>query len=83
MACGTATIVSSIPSLSEVVGDGALKVEPNDVDGFAQAIYQLINNTNRRQQLEKEGRRRAELFSWRETARKTLLLYQDLFKSKS
>ncbi len=81
MACGTATVVSSIPSLLEVVGDSALKVNPNNVDGFAQAIYQLINNTNRRQQLEKEGRKRAELFSWRETARKTLLLYQDLFRS--
>lgn len=76
MKCGAPVIVGNATSLPEVVGDAALKVDPFDVSAIAAAIDQLIKNSELRQELSVKGRKRAEMFDWRDTAQRTLNVYE-------
>jgi glycosyltransferase involved in cell wall biosynthesis len=61
-----------------VVGDAALTVDPFDVSSIAGAIEQLINDSVLRRELSVKGRKRADMFDWRVTARQTLEIYQQV-----
>jgi glycosyltransferase involved in cell wall biosynthesis len=78
MKCGAPVIVGNRTSLPEVVGDAALAVDPFDVGGIAVAIEALINNSELRRELSLKGQERASQFTWRETARRTLAVYQQV-----
>jgi glycosyltransferase involved in cell wall biosynthesis len=78
MKCGAPVIVGNKTSLPEVVGDAALTVDPFDVGSIAAAIEKLINDSDLRRELSVKGRKRAEMFDWRETARRTLEIYQQI-----
>ncbi|MBI1821794.1 MAG: glycosyltransferase family 4 protein [Nitrospirae bacterium] len=79
MACGTPVICSNVSSLPEVVGEAAITLDPFDVDGFSDSIEKIINNKNLRKEMIEKGYQRVKQFSWEETARKTLRVYEDLF----
>jgi glycosyltransferase involved in cell wall biosynthesis len=78
MKCGAPVIVGNRTSLPEVVGDAALSVDPFDVDAIATAIKKLINDSALRKELSVKGQTRAKQFSWRETARQTLVVYKEV-----
>ncbi len=77
MACGTPVISSDAGSLPEVVGEAALMVNPHDVEDLAKAVERLLVDSALRKELIKKGFARRKLFSWEETARKTLTIYQE------
>jgi len=77
MACGTPTIVSDVSSLPEVVGDGALKVDPYDSVKLAKEIESILSNKEAARHLSLKGRERAAKFTWGETASETLKIYSD------
>jgi len=79
MACGRPVIASNASSLPEVVGDAGLLVDPRDVEALAGAIAQVINDRELQQQLSLSGRTRATEFTWEETARQTVAVYDALF----
>ncbi len=78
MKCGAPVIVGNATSLPEVVGDAGLKVDPFDVSAIAAAMDQLSNDSKLRQELSIKGLERASMFDWRETARQTLNVYQQV-----
>ena len=78
MKCGAAVIVGNKTSLPEVVGDAALTVDPFDVDAIAEAMKRLIDDPVLRESLSVKGQTRAAAFDWRETARKTLKVYEQV-----
>ena len=78
MKCGTPVVVGNATSLPEVVGDAGLKIDPFDVSAIAGAINELINNSELRRELSVKGLERAELFDWRNTARQTLRVYEQV-----
>lgn len=78
MACGTPVIVSNVSSLPEVVGDAGLLVDPKDAEGFAVAMWRVLQDPALRAELSEKGLRRARNFSWEKTARETLALYHRL-----
>jgi glycosyltransferase involved in cell wall biosynthesis len=78
MKCGAPVIVGNRTSLPEVVGDAALSVDPFDVDAIATAIKKLINDSALRKELSVKGQTRAKQFSWRKTARQTLVVYKEV-----
>ncbi len=82
MQCGTPVIVGEKTSLPEVVGDAGLLVDPFDVSDIAGAIENVIFDSDLRSQLRVKGLQRAKLFEWRETARKTLAVYQKAARIK-
>ncbi|MDH7482320.1 MAG: glycosyltransferase family 1 protein [Armatimonadota bacterium] len=79
MACGTPVITSSTTSLPEVVGDVGIMVEPHDVEALADAILRVLCDFDLRQEMKAKGIERAKRFSWEETARQTLKVYNNIF----
>jgi glycosyltransferase involved in cell wall biosynthesis len=78
MACGTPVITSNTSSFPEVVGDAGLMVNPYEINEIAKAIYDVIVNSELKKKLSKKGLQRAKLFSWEDTARKTLKIYEEV-----
>jgi glycosyltransferase involved in cell wall biosynthesis len=72
MACGCPVITSSAPACPEVVGDAALIVDPDDVDGLAAAMLRLACEPGLSSALRVLGLARAAEFSWHEGARRLL-----------
>jgi len=83
MKCGAAVIVGNRTSLPEVVGDAALAVDPFDVDAIAGAIKKVVNDSALRKDLSVKGQERAREFNWRETARKTLAVYEEIARAST
>ena len=63
--------------MPEVVGtDGALLVPPEDPRALVQALGELIERPDLREELSQKGIARAHSFSWERTARETLAIYR-------
>jgi len=75
MQCGTPVIAAATSSLPEVVGHAGLLVPPS-VDRLAEAINRLLDDAALRERLSAAGLRRAAQFSWAETARRTVEVYE-------
>jgi glycosyltransferase involved in cell wall biosynthesis len=76
MACGTPVVTSSVSSLPEVCGPAAWYVEPTDEERIFEAARRLLGEPELRAEFVQKGRERARQYTWRETARATLLAYQ-------
>lgn len=81
MKCGAPVVVADATSLPEVVGDAGLKVDPFDVSAIAGAIGELIGNSDLRRELSAKGLKRAEMFDWQNTARQTLMVYEQVARN--
>jgi glycosyltransferase involved in cell wall biosynthesis len=77
MASGTAVLAGNRSSLPEVIGDAGMLVDPCNVEEIAEALYGLVQNPALRSDLAVRGLRRAQEFSWDETARKTWDVLQE------
>ena len=81
MACGTPVVATTAGAFPEVIEDGisGLLVPPGDPAALAGAIERVLDDTKLRRRLGRDGRRRiVDHFSWRETATRTLKLYEDV-----
>lgn len=72
MACGCPVITSSAPACPEVVGNAALLVHPDDVDGLREAMLRVVREPALAAELRERGLERARRFSWRDSARQLL-----------
>lgn len=82
MACGVPVVCSNATSLPEVAGDAAIQVDPHDLSALAGAIRAVLTRPCLREELVQKGLVRARAFSWQDTARKTLQVYQTAFQSR-
>lgn len=73
---GCPVIASNITSIPEVAGDAALYVNPANHGDIAMMILRLLKDHDLRNALSERGRQRAEQFTWSETARKTIAIYE-------
>jgi len=78
MSVGCPVITSSNSSLSEVVGEAALLVDPYNINEIAEAINQLLSNSQLRQNLVDKGYEQIKKYSWKESARKMIDLFNRL-----
>ena len=69
MACGTPVVTSRISSLPEVVGDGALLVDPYSEEEIAVGITRVLDDEDLRRRLIERGLERAASFSWKRSVR--------------
>ena len=76
MACGAPVVASKIGSVSEVLGQAALLVDPVNVAALTDRIEALYNNHEKRRELAQHGLKRAAEFSWQKTARLTRDVYK-------
>lgn len=78
MACGTPVICSNRGALPEVAGDAALLIDPHEPGQLAEAMIRLVRHPEERSALAERGLLRAGQFSWDETARQTIAVYESL-----
>jgi glycosyltransferase involved in cell wall biosynthesis len=76
MQCGAPVIAGNRTSLPEVVGEAGLLVDPFDMEALSAALGRLVDDAGLRIELRRRGLERSRLFSWRETARLTLEVYE-------
>jgi glycosyltransferase involved in cell wall biosynthesis len=75
-ACGTPVLTSNVTSLPEAAGDGALQVDPHDVEEIAQGLRRLLVDAALRDDLRRRGLAHAARFVWQRTADETLDVYR-------
>ena len=76
MASGTPVLTANTSSLVEIAGDGAETVDPMNTEALGDAIRSLLTDESRRRDLGERGRRRSGAFSWSQTAKDMLAVYQ-------
>ena len=76
MSCGVPVITSDIPAIREVAGDAAFFVDPQDARAIAEKIALLLNDSKQRKILIEKGYERANKFTWSDSAKKLIELYQ-------
>ncbi len=67
MAAGVAVLASNNTATGEVAGDGALQVDPQDVEAICDRLRLLLEDDAARAAWAAAGQRRAAAFSWRQT----------------
>jgi glycosyltransferase involved in cell wall biosynthesis len=78
MACGTPVVASRAASLPEVAGDAALYFDPASPEELAVQIERLLYSTELRASLRSKGMQRATQFTWLQSARQHIELYNRL-----
>jgi glycosyltransferase involved in cell wall biosynthesis len=77
LACGTPLVTSNASSLPELLGDAGFAIDPYDLDALAGAILACLVDESLAAELRRRGPEQAARFSWDETARETLAVYQE------
>lgn len=72
MSYGTPIIASGVASLPEVLGEGALYIDPHNIDELAGAMARLTEDKNLRERLVTEGKRQLKRYDWDRTARQIM-----------
>lgn len=75
---GRPVVTSSISSMPEVAGDGAVLVDPFSVDSIRAGFLDLIADANRRKSVVEAGRMNAERFSQEKISDQFVALYRTL-----
>jgi glycosyltransferase involved in cell wall biosynthesis len=83
LAAGVPLVTSNRTALPEVVGEAAVRIDPESIEDIEQAIGGLLEDDDRRRRLVEAGRARARVFSWESTAREVLSLYRELAGSRN
>lgn len=82
MRCGAPILASNRSSIPEVLGDAGVLFDPERVDALSDAIYNVLKNRDLRENLSQKGLKRSEHFSWENTARLTLDIYERVLSGR-
>lgn len=75
MAYGAPVVAANVTALPEVVGAAGILVDPDDVDGWAGALGDLLEDEQARARFAEAGRRQAERYTWTANAAALADLY--------
>jgi len=76
MASGVPTIVAAASCLPEVMKGGAKLVQPEDIDDFATAIAEALENAEWRSEAASRGIQVAGSYSWQDCVNQTVQVYE-------
>lgn len=77
MACGATVLASNVEPMPEICQDAAIYFNPFDPQDIAEKIKTVLKNNNLLQSLRLRSLKRANYFSWEETAKKTLHVLEE------
>ena len=78
MATGTPIAASNIASIPEIVQEAAILFDPKDSQDIAEALARVLFDETLRKNLIERGNQRVKQFSWQNTARETLEIFNKL-----
>lgn len=78
MRAGLPVITSHQGAQAEVAADAAIKLAPENVDGLAEAMLQLIEKPSLCLAMSHKGTERAKAFTWEQCASQTLAVYKEV-----
>jgi glycosyltransferase involved in cell wall biosynthesis len=78
MACGAPVVASNSTAIPEISGGAAILVHPRSIDENVQALEAVVNDGTLRANLRKQGKKRAEPFTWTASAAQLHAVYSDL-----
>ena len=78
--CGAAVVTSNVSSCPEMAADAALTIDPIDPEAIAQAMGRIVQDPGLKSALKHNALARAQGFDNKEMARKTLRVYEEVYK---
>jgi glycosyltransferase involved in cell wall biosynthesis len=78
MASGTPVVCSNAGSVPEVVGEAAIMLDPDDVNGFAARSLDVLTNEQLAGDMIAKGLEQSARFTWKSNAIETMNLYAEL-----
>jgi glycosyltransferase involved in cell wall biosynthesis len=76
MAAGVPVLTTNVTSIPEVAGDAALLLPPTDVAAWTEALRRVLTEEALRGDLRARGYARARLYSWPESARRHVEIFE-------
>ena len=80
MACGTPVITSNTSSMPEIGGKDAILINPEKPEEISEKMLLLEKDDQFYKKQEDYGVKRAQLFSWRQTAEQLLFVYEKIYR---
>jgi glycosyltransferase involved in cell wall biosynthesis len=74
--CGTPVITSNNSSLSEIVGNSAILINPENPEEIVLALRELLLDRKLKDRLKVAGLNQVKKFNWVEAAKETLEIFQ-------
>ncbi|HWR15798.1 MAG TPA: glycosyltransferase family 1 protein [Terriglobales bacterium] len=82
MAHGTPVVTSNTSSLPEVVGNGAMLVNPENIFDIRRALYRTLTDQALREKLKACGYQQVQHFSWRNSVTRLIEVYETLINGR-
>lgn len=83
MSCGIPVVCSNLPQLTGIVGEGGLLVPLKNPQALADGISKILTDKSLGEEFRKNGRRNVvENYSWRDTVKKTTIVFETLISKK-
>ena len=79
-ACGVPVACSDIPTLREVLGQGAEYFDPENLDNMAEVLQNVLTKKERLEELANLSLSRSKHFSWKQAASETINVYGEAMK---
>ncbi|NQT19586.1 MAG: glycosyltransferase family 4 protein [Planctomycetes bacterium] len=77
MCCGVPVVCTNAGALPEVTADAALRVAPGNVEELAEALLEVLDSQQLRNDLIQNGFRRVRAFSWEKCAKRILKIFHE------
>ena len=83
MSCGTPVLFGNNSSMIEVVGDGGLPCDPNEINDIKNKMHQMYYDAQLRKTLSIKALKQSNKFSWRKSVMETLDVYMKVIDNQS
>lgn len=81
-ACGCAVLAADIKVMRETAGEGALYVDPTSVEKIREGMEKLLTDSSLRKELIEKGFENVKRFSWENSAREILQVFEETKNGK-
>jgi alpha-1,3-rhamnosyl/mannosyltransferase len=77
-ACGTPVVATTRSPLPELLGEGAVILDPDDRAGWTRALVSILSNPARREKMAQAAHAAAQKLSWQNSARQLLEIFEEV-----
>jgi glycosyltransferase involved in cell wall biosynthesis len=82
MKTGTPVVASDCSCYPEVLGEGAILVDPDKTEKVAQAFFDIVTDDQKAQELGQKGKKHASKYTWDTTAKRMYRIFEKFLEKK-